>query len=93
MLINLKILLKALIASSMTGSSDDVSDAGVCIDQCDEVSPIVDPDSLSLADSGIDMGSDTAFEATNVDDCKFLSSESPLLISSNASVEETTSQQ
>lgn len=84
---------ESLDVSSMTGSRDDVSDAVLCMYQCDEVSRIVDPDSLSLADSGIDMGSDIAFEATNVDDCKLPSRENPLLVSSNVSVEETTSQQ
>lgn len=84
---------ESLDASSLSGSTDNISDAGVCIDQCEDTCtpPIVDPDSLSLADSGIDMCSDTAVEAAFTDDCKLSSSENPLLISYSAANQETTS--
>lgn len=84
---------ESLDASSLSGSTDNISDAGVCIDQCEDTCtpPIVDPDSLSLADSGIDMCTDTAVEAAITDDCKLSSSENPLLISSSVANQETTS--
>ena len=82
---------ESLDASSLSGSADNISDAGVCIDHCEDAPPIVDPDSLSLADSGIDMCSDTAVEAATTDDCKLSTSENPLLISSSSADKETSS--
>ena len=55
--------------SSLSGSTDNLSDAEVCIDQGEEIALTSDPDSLSLADSGIDMGSDATQEVAIIDDC------------------------
>ena len=68
----------SLDASSLSGSADNISDAGVCVDQSEDNSPVSDPDSLSLADSGIDMYSDVPIEATIVDGYKCSESENPL---------------
>ena len=74
--------------ASLSGSADNISDVGVYIDHCEDTSPSSDPDSLSLADSGIDMCSDTTVEATVTDECKCSSSENPLSTSSNVIVQE-----
>ena len=55
---------------SLSGSTDNLSDTEVCIDQGEEIVITSDPDSLSLADSGIDMGSDTTQEVAVIDDCE-----------------------
>ena len=57
-------------AVSLSGSTDNLSDTEVCIDQGEEIALTSDPDSLSLADSGIDMGSDTTQEVAVIDDCE-----------------------
>lgn len=61
---------ESLDAVSLSGSTDNLSDTEVCIDQSEEIAPTSDPDSLSLADSGIDMGSDTTQEVAVIDDCE-----------------------
>ena len=71
--------LDSLDDSSLSGSTDNISDSGVCIDQGeDNIAVTNDPDALSLADSGIDMYSDTPVEATIVDDCKCFTTGHPL---------------
>lgn len=71
--------LDSLDDSSLSGSTDNISDSGVCIDQGeDNIAVTNDPDALSLADSGIDMYSDTPVEATIVDDCKCSTTGHPL---------------
>ena len=57
-------------AVSLSGSTENLSDTEVCIDQREEIAFRSDPDSLSLADSGIDMGSDTTQEVAVIDDCE-----------------------
>ena len=54
-------------AVSLSGSTENLSDTEVCVDQGEVLTS--DPDSLSLADSGIDMGSDTTQEVAVIDDC------------------------
>ena len=61
---------ESLDVMSLSGSTDNLSDTEVCIDQGEEIPPNNDPDSLSLADSGIDMGSDTTQEVAVIDDCE-----------------------
>ena len=67
-------------AVSLSGSTDNLSDTEVCIDQGEEIALTSDPDSLSLADSGIDMGSDTTQEVAVIDDyeCSKVENTSPL---------------
>lgn len=69
--------LECLEISSLCGSCDNISDAGLSMDPCEDSYGAVDPDALSLADSGIDTCSDTGIEAALTDECKFLSSENP----------------
>lgn len=69
--------LECLDISSLCGSCDNICDAGLSIDPCEYSHRAVDPDALSLADSGIDTCSDTGVEAALTDECKFLSSENP----------------
>lgn len=69
--------LECLDISSLCGSCDNICDAGLSIDPCEDSHRAVDPDALSLADSGIDTCSDTGVEAALTDECKFLSSENP----------------
>jgi len=57
-------------AVSLSGSTENLSDAEVSINQGEEIAFTSDPDSLSLADSGIDMGSDTTQEVAVIDDCE-----------------------
>lgn len=83
---------ESLDASSLCGSADNISDACEGIDQIEDTSPVSDPDTLSLADSGIDMCSDSTIEAAIPDDCKCSYSESPLPASSDMLLEETTSE-
>ena len=65
--------------SSLSGSTDNISDAGVCIDQGENNATVSDPDALSLADSGIDMCSDAPVEVcTAVDDFKCSTTDSLL---------------
>lgn len=62
---------ESLDVVSLSGSADNLSDTEVCVDQSEEISPTSDPDSLSLADSGIDMCSDTTQEVLAIiDDCE-----------------------
>ena len=63
-------------AVSLSGSTGNLSDAEVSIHQGEEIALTSDPDSLSLADSGIDMGSDTTQEVAVIDDCECSKSES-----------------
>lgn len=69
--------LECLDISSLCGSCDNICDAGLSIDPCEDSHRAVDPDALSLADSGIDTCSDIGVEAALTDECKFLSSENP----------------
>ena len=69
--------LECLDISSLCGSCDNICDADLSIDPCEDSHRAVDPDALSLADSGIDTCSDTGVEAALTDECKFLSSENP----------------
>ena len=57
-------------AVSLSGSTENLSDTEVSIHQSEEIALTSDPDSLSLADSGIDMGSDTSQEVAVIDDCE-----------------------
>ena len=80
--------LDSLDDSSLSGSTDNISDAGVCTDQGeDSIAVTNDPDALSLADSGIDMYSDTPVEAT-LDDCKCSTTDQPLPNSSQETISE-----
>ena len=81
--------LDSLDDSSLSGSTDNISDSGVCIDQGeDNIAVTNDPDALSLADSGIDMYSDTPVEATIVDDCKCSTTGHPLSNSTTDTISE-----
>lgn len=80
--------LDSLDDSSLSGSTDNISDAGVCTDQGeDSIAVTNDPDALSLADSGIDMYSDTPVEAA-LDDCKCSMTDHPLPNSSQETISE-----
>lgn len=80
-------------AASLSGSADNLSDTDVCIDRSEEISPTSDPDSLSLADSGIDMCSDTTQEVAIIDDCECSKTENTSPPSSNTAIEKVVSQQ
>lgn len=61
---------ESLDAGSLSGSADNLSETDMYIVQIEEISPTSDADSLSLADSGIDMCSDTIQEVAIIDDCE-----------------------
>ena len=76
-------------AGSLSGSADNLSDTDVCIDRSEEISPTSDPDSLSLADSGIDMCSDTTQEVAIIDDCECSKIENTSPTTPNTVIEST----
>ncbi|KAL9966800.1 hypothetical protein ACROYT_G024921 [Oculina patagonica] len=80
-------------AASLSGSADNLSDTDVCIDRSEEISPASDPDSLSLADSGIDMCSDTTQEVAIIDDCECSKTENTSTTSSKTVIEKVVSHQ
>lgn len=84
---------ESLDTESLTGSADNLSDTEVCNDQSEEISPTSDPDALSLADSGIDMCSDTMQEVAVIDDCEYSKIDSTFPNSSHTLTEETISHQ
>lgn len=78
---------ESLDAGSLSGSADNLSETDMCIVQSEETSPTNDPDSLSLADSGIDMCSDTIQEVAIIDDCECSKIDNTSSTSSDTAVE------